>query len=697
MQIKESLTVGGHPFTIETGRLAKQADGAVLLTHGDTVILITAVSERSKREGLDFFPLTVNYQEMTYAAGKIPGGFFKREGRPSDRETLTSRLIDRPIRPLFPDGYKNETQVIATVLSLDNAYDPSPLGIVGASAALTLSDIPFDGPIAAVRVGRIKGEFIAFPSEEQRAESDIDLVVAGSKDAILMVEAGADFVSEDDMVAAILFGHDAMQPLLEVQVKMAEKLGKEKRVFEPDPLDEGFMAWMREKAGGLVKETLGIPVKIERQKKMKEVFAGIVEDLPEAYEPFQAAAKRYFETLEREILRGMIVKEKRRIDGRGFDEIRPVTCEVGSLPRTHGSAIFTRGETQALVITTFGSSDDEKKIDNIMEEGYKTFMLHYNFLPYCVGEARPLRSPSRREVGHGALALRALTPVLPDASDFPYTIRVVSEIMESNGSSSMATVCGTTLSLMDAGVPISQPVAGVAMGLIEEDGEVAILSDILGDEDHSGDMDFKVTGGQEGVTALQMDIKIGGITGEVLKKALDQAKAGRQHILGIMKETLEKPREALSEYAPRITTLNINPDKVREVIGPGGKVIRGIVEKTGVKIDIEDGGIVKIVSNDAAKAAEAIAIVEEIVQEAEIGKIYDGTVRKVMNFGAFVQIFPGTDGLVHISQLAEERINDIYGFVKEGDQMPVKVIDVDRDGKIRLSRKEALRELKGKK
>ncbi len=697
MDIKETLMVGGRPLTIETGKVARQADGAVVVSHGDTVVLVTAVSERVKREGLDFFPLTVNYQEMTFAAGKIPGGFFKREGKPSERETLISRLIDRPIRPLFPKGYKNETQIIATVLSFDQENDPSVLGIVGASAALGISDIPFEGPIAAARVGRINGEFIAFPTEEQLAESDINLVVAGSREAVLMVEAGAEFASEDDMVTAILFGHRSLQPLIEVQEKLIEKLGVEKREFEPEAVDEALVTWVREKANGLIREALLIPVKKERQLRLKEIYGEIVAELPEEFEEQRSAVKGCLEDLEREILRTYIVNEKRRIDGRAFAEIRPVSCEVGVLPRTHGSAIFTRGETQALVVTTFGTSEDEQKIDTITEEGYKSFMLHYNFPPYCVGEASPLRPPSRREIGHGALAERALKPVVPDETKFPYTIRVVSEILESNGSSSMATVCGTTLSLMDAGVPISQPIAGIAMGLIEEGDEIVILSDIMGDEDHSGDMDFKVAGSYDGITALQMDIKISGINEEILKKALYQAREGRRHILNIMRTTLDKPREALSKHAPRITTLEINPNKIREVIGPGGKVIRGIVEKTGVKIDIEDDGIVKIVSTDAEKADEAIKIIKEIVQEAEIGKIYEGKVRKVVNFGAFVEIFPGTDGLVHISQLSDERVRDIFSYIKEGDVIPVKVIDIDRDGKIKLSRKAALKELREKK
>jgi len=696
MDIKETITVGGRPFTIEAGKFARQADGAVVLTHGDTVLLVTAVSERVKREGLDFFPLTVNYQEMTFAAGKIPGGFFKREGRPSERETLISRLIDRPIRPLFPEGYKNETQVIATVLSFDQENDPSVLGIAGASAALVISDIPFDGPIAAARVGRVNGEFVSFPTEDQLVESDIDLTVAGSRDAVLMVEAGANFASEDDMVEAILFGHKALQPLIDIQEKLAETLGVEKRVFEPESVDEALVSWVREKANDLIREAILIPVKKERQLRMEEVFDEVARSLPEEFEPFRSSVRTCFEDLEREILRGFIIEEKRRIDGRAFEEIRPVACEVGILPRTHGSAVFTRGETQALVVTTFGTSEDEQKIDTIIEEGYKSFMLHYNFPPYCVGEARPLRSPSRREIGHGALAMRALKPVVPNEDTFPYTIRVVSEILESNGSSSMATVCGASLSLMDAGVPIAQPVAGIAMGLIQEGGKIAILSDIIGDEDHSGDMDFKVAGGYDGITALQMDIKVSGINEEILKKALYQAKDGRRHILDIMRMTLEKPRETLSKHAPRISTLEINPDKIRDVIGPGGKVIRSIIERTGVKIDIEDGGIVKIVSTDAAKADEAINIVKEIAQEAEIGKIYEGKVRKVVNFGAFVEIFPGTDGLVHISQLSNEHVKDIFSYIKEGDVIPVKVIDIDRDGKIKLSRKAALKELKQK-
>ncbi len=696
MDVKETIMVGGRPFTIETGKFARQADGAVVVTHGDTVILVTAVSERATREGLDFFPLTVNYQEMTFAAGKIPGGFLKREGKPSERETLISRLIDRPIRPLFPDGYKNETQIIATVLSFDQENDPSVMGIVGASASLVLSDIPFNGPIAAARVGRINGEFIAFPTDSQLQKSDINLAVAGSHDAVLMVEAGANFASEDDMVAAILFGHQALQPLIEIQEKLARQLGVEKRTFEVEEANPGFVSWVKEEANGLIREALLIPAKKERQLRVKEVYQDIAERIPERFESDRSFLGKCFEDLERKVLREIILTEGRRIDGRAFDEIRPVHCEVGILPRTHGSAVFTRGETQALVVTTFGTSEDEQKIDNISEEGYKSFLLHYYFPPYCVGEVRPLRPPSRREIGHGALAERALKPVIPGEEVFPYTIRVVSEILESNGSSSMATVCGTSLSLMDAGVPISRPIAGVAMGLVQEGDQTVILSDIMGDEDHSGDMDFKVTGDYDGITALQMDIKIPGVGEEILKKSLYQAKKGRCHILDIMRMTLDRPRETLSKHAPRITTLEINPDKIRDVIGPGGKVIRGIIEKTGVKIDIEDNGVVKIVSTDAAQADEAIKIVKELTQEAEIGKIYEGKVRKVVNFGAFVEILPGTDGLVHISQLSDQHVKDIFNYIKEGDVIPVKVIDIDRDGKIKLSRKAALKELKGK-
>ena len=689
---KVNVDFGGRPFSIETGKVAKQANGAVLVQYGETVVLVTAVTSDTRREGLDFVPLTVNYQEMTYAAGRIPGGFFKREGRPSDRETLISRFIDRPLRPLFPKGFQNDTQIIATVLSADMDNDPSILGMIGASAALTLSGTPFAGPIAGAKVGRIDGEYVLNPTHEELDLSDIDLFVAGSEDAIIMVEGSAKEVREEEILQAILFGHQSLKPVIALQNELRSKAGAAERVFEirtPDPL-------LHEKMASLVNEKLReayrISEKGKRRERLEELLAFAVKELGGEDEAAQKTAKGIFEKIDRALARRLILETKKRIDGRSFSDIRDISCEVGILPRTHGSALFTRGETQVLAVVTFGTSEDEQKINSLTGEIYKSFMLHYNFPPFCVGEVSPLRSPSRREVGHGALAERAILPILPSNEKFPYTIRIVSEVLESNGSSSMATVCGSTLSLMDAGVPIKAPVAGIAMGLILEGDEVAVLSDILGDEDHFGDMDFKVAGTAGGVTAIQMDIKIGGLSKDVMDRVLRQAREGRLHILGKMKETIPEPRKDLSRHAPRIITLQVKQEKIRDIIGPGGKNIRGIVDQTGVKVDVDDSGTVKLASPNYEAIDRAIAMIKNLTQEVEVGGLYMGKVRRILGFGAIVELFPGTDGLVHISQLAESHVKEVSDVLKENDDVLVKVIDIDPQGRIRLSRKAALKE-----
>ena len=691
MQQRIEVDFHGRPLTIETGRLAKQAGGAVLVQFGESVVLVTATASRSPREGIDFFPLTCDYVEKTYAAGKIPGGFFKREGRLAEREILRSRLMDRPLRPLFPKGFRCETHIMATVLSHDRENDPSTMGIVGASTALMLSDIPFNGPIAAVTVGRIDGKLVINPTASQLTETDIQLIVAGSRDAIMMVEGGAEVLPEDVILEALYTAHEAMQPLLDIQERLRQAVGKAKReVVEPQH-DEALASSVRTFALPGLRTALDEPGKQERYAALDAVVA-------EAIERFGADGARAKEVsgivdgVKREVVRQAIVKDGRRIDGRGVTDVREITCEIGILPRTHGSAVFTRGETQALAVTTLGTRSDEQKVDAVDGEFYKKFMLHYNFPPFCTGEAKFLRGPGRREIGHGALAERALRPVLPDEEAFPYTIRLVSEVLESNGSSSMATVCGGALSMMHAGVPVKAPVAGVAMGLIREGDEFRVLSDILGDEDHLGDMDFKVAGTKEGITALQMDIKIGGVTREVMTQALAQAREARLHILGVMIETIETPSPELSIHAPRIETVHINPDRIRDLIGPGGKTIRALVDETGAKIDVEDDGTVRIASSDGTAMAKAIERVKGLTAEAEVGKVYRGTVRRIVDFGAFVEILPGTDGLVHISQLADERVRTVSDVVNEGDVIDVKVLEVDRSGKIRLSRKEALRE-----
>ncbi|MGZ3512920.1 MAG: polyribonucleotide nucleotidyltransferase [Thermodesulfobacteriota bacterium] len=694
MEYKLQIDLGGRPFSIETGKVAKQANGSVLVQYGDTVVLVTAVASDKKREGLDFIPLTVNYLEMTYAAGRIPGGFFKREGRPSDRETLISRFIDRPLRPLFPKGFQNEIQIIATVLSADQDNDPSILGMIGASSALSLSDIPFGGPIAGAKVGRIDGEFVLNPTHEEMELSDIDLFVAGSEDAIIMVEGSAKEVKEEEILEAILFGHQSLKPVIDLQKKMKAALAVSPREFELRKPEETLYERVSALAQKKLMETFQITEKGKRKERLEEILELTLQELGAEDEPAQKVVKVAFEEIYRKLVRKFILEKKQRIDGRKLSEIRPISCEVGILPRTHGSALFTRGETQVLAVVTFGTSEDEQKINSLMGETYKSFMLHYNFPPFSTGEVSPLRSPSRREIGHGALAERAILPVLPSSENFPYTIRIVSEVLESNGSSSMATVCGSTLSLMDAGVPIKAPVAGIAMGLILEDGESAVLSDILGDEDHLGDMDFKMAGTREGVTAIQMDIKVHGISKEIMGRVLDQSREGRFHILNKMSETISEPRKDLSRHAPRIVSLQVKQEKIRDIIGPGGKNIRSIIDQTGVKIDVDDSGLVKLASPNYEAIEKAIYMIKRLTQEVEVGALYTGKVVRILGFGAIVELFPGTDGLVHISQLAEGHVKEVSDVLKEGDEVLVKVIDIDPQGRIRLSRKAALKETK---
>ncbi len=685
------VEVGGRPLTIECGHVAQQASGAVLMRYGDTVVLVTATKEDRTREGIDFLPLMVDYQEMGYAAGHIPGSFFRREvGRPSEKETLTSRLIDRPIRPLFPKGYALETQVIATVLSVDQENEPDVVAMTGASAALHISRIPFQGPIAAVRVGRLNGEFIINPSLKQLAESDMNVVVAGSRDAVVMVEGGAKFVSEDDLVEAIDTAHRAILPILDAQEELRKMIGAVKDA-PPEIIEyAGLIEALKKTAAEEMRQVVTTPEKLLRRDRKKALKQRVAEELSVEFPEQGKEIKGLLEDLEKETVRRLMVEENRRIDGRRFDEIRPITIEVGILPRTHGSAMFRRGETQVLAVVTLGSSSDEQKIETLAGETFKSFMLHYNFPPFSVGEVRPLRGPGRRDIGHGALAERTVKTALPKDGEFPYTIRVVSEVLESNGSSSMATVCGATLALMDAGVPLTDTLAGVAMGLIKEGSEVVILSDILGDEDHFGDMDFKVTGSEKGITALQMDIKISGIDREIMRRALEQARKGRIHILEKMREALSTPRSELSPYAPRVVSLQINPDKIRDVIGPGGKVIRAIVAETGAKIDVDDTGRVVVMSPDQAACDKAINKIKSLTQEPEVGQLYMAKVVRVTDFGAFAEILPNIDGLIHISQLDHTRVRKVTDVVNEGDEVLVKVIEIDKDGRIRLSRKAAM-------
>ncbi len=682
--------IEGKSLSVEVGRVARQADGAALVRYGDTVVLVTAVASKQPRQGIDFFPLTVDYQERAYAAGKIPGGFFKREGRPHDKETLTARLIDRPLRPLFPKGYRQDVQIISTVLSADQENDPDILAIMGASAALTISPIPFLGPIGAVRVGRVDGKFVLNPTYAQQERTDIDLVVAGTQAAVVMIEAWAKEVSEESMAEAIDFSHKGIQALIDMLLELANKLGVEKAPFTVPPPDQE----LRERVSTLARHGLrtlaGVADKEEQRTRRQQLFDEVMAQFGEEPDNRKLVVRGLFEQIEHEELRRMILVEGRRADGRALDEVRPISAEVGILPRTHGSALFTRGQTQALVTTTLGTSEDEQRLDDIEGEGTKRFMLHYNFPPFSVGEVRFMRGTSRREIGHGALAERALITVLPPKEEFPYTLRIVSDILESNGSSSMATVCGASLSLMEAGVPIRCAVAGVAMGLVMENDRTAILTDIIGLEDHLGDMDFKVAGTRHGLTALQMDIKTQGITAGLMAKALEQAKRARLHILDQMDRAISEPRPSISVYAPRILTIMIPVDKIRDVIGPGGKVIRGIVAESGAKIDVSDDGRVEIASVDEAAAQKALSIISRIVEVPEVGKVYLGKVVKIMDFGAFVQILPGTDGLLHISQIAEHRVKKVEEVLSEGEEIMVKVIDIDKSGKIRLSRKEVL-------
>ncbi|MCH2295703.1 MAG: polyribonucleotide nucleotidyltransferase, partial [SAR324 cluster bacterium] len=683
----------GTTISLDAGDLARQAGGAVVARQGDTMVLVAATMASSAREGVDFFPLTVDYREKTYAAGKIPGSFFKREARPGELETLICRLIDRPIRPLFPKEFKNETQVVAMVVSHDGENPPDVNAITGASAALMISDIPFENPVAGARISRVDGKLIFNPNYEETANSDLNLIMAGTADGIVMVESGASEVSEDEMMEALDFGHERIKKVIDIQIKLRELLGKEKLVVEPAPVNEELKTSINSKAAEKLVTACQIPGKHERGDAVKQIQEDLLAELnPDEDEQISVDIKDLFHDLEKTIVRNLVLDKQYRVDGRGLSDVRPISIMTGYLPRVHGSAIFTRGETQALVTATLGTSADEQKMDSLEFKGSKSFLLHYNFPSFCTGEVKFISGPGRREIGHGMLAERSLVPVLPGKDQFPYTIRIVSEILESNGSSSMASVCGGSLSMMDAGIPIKAPVAGIAMGLIKEGNRVAILSDILGSEDHLGDMDFKVAGTANGITALQMDIKITGLDRDLMKTALQQAKEGRLHILGEMSKALSTPREEINKHAPRIVTLTVPKEKIRDVIGPGGKVIREIIDKTGVSIDINDDGLVSIASADAEAARKAVEFVENLTQEVEVGRIYLGKVKKIVDFGAFVEIFPGTDGLVHISQICDRRIKNVSDEIQEGDEIKVKVIDVDQQGKVKLSRKEALKE-----
>ncbi len=687
------IELDGRTVSLEAGDLARQAGGSVIVRQGDTMVLVAATMAPKPREGIDFFPLTVDYREKTYAAGKIPGGFFKREAKPSDYETLTCRLIDRPIRPLFPDGFRNETQLVCFVISHDQENPADIISMTGASAALMISDIPFDNPIAGARIGRVDGSFVFNPTYEESEKSDIQLLMAGTTDGIVMVEAGAKEASEEAMMNALEFGHERIKKLIDLQIQLKEKVNKEKVTIEQEEIDTALV----ERINGIVcpklEQAMEITGKQERANAVNQIKADLdIEINPEGEDELKGTLGNLFHDAEKNVVRKMILEKHKRVDGRNLNEVRPISIKTGYLPRVHGSSVFTRGETQALVSVTLGTNSDEQRLDTLEFKGTKHFYLHYNFPAFCTGEVKFIGGPGRREIGHGMLAERALVSVLPDTEKFPYTIRVVSDILESNGSSSMASVCGGALALMDAGVPIASPVAGIAMGLIKEGDQVAILSDILGSEDHLGDMDFKVAGTKNGITALQMDIKIKGLDKAVMEKAMEQAKEGRLHILEEMNKALEAPRPELSKYAPRIITMKVPTDKIRDIIGPGGKVIREIIDKCGVSVDIDDSGLVSIASSDQAAADKAIEYIEELIQEAEVGKIYLGKVKKIVDFGAFVEIFPGTDGLVHISQVCDRRIQSVSDEIQEGDEIKVKVIDVDQQGKIKLSRKEALKE-----
>lgn len=684
---RKHIELHGQQFIIETGKIAKQAGGSAWIQFGETVVLATATASDSPREGIDFFPLSVEYREKAYAAGKIPGGFFKREGRPSETEILSARLIDRPIRPLFPKEFKNEVQVIVLILSADKENDADVLGITGASMALSLSNIPFEGPIAGARVGRINGEFIINPTFSERAESDIDLVMAASEESVLMVEGEAGEISEAEMIDAISFGQEEIRKLIELQKEMLAEVSKPK-VEIPQAEDLSALEDAVKKiVGDRLEAGLNIAEKEERRSAIKEIQQDVLQQLQEEFPEQDSAIKEIIHDWEKEIVRKMILNENKRLDGRGPDDIREITIEVGVLPRAHGSAIFTRGQTQALVATTLGTKVDEQMVEGLEGEFWKNYMLHYNFPPFCTGEVKPIRGTSRREIGHGNLAERAIKPVIPSDAVFPYTIRVVSDIMESNGSSSMATVCAGSLSLMDAGVPLKSHIAGIAMGLIKEEDKIAILTDILGDEDHMGDMDFKVAGNRDGITAFQMDIKVKGISREIMAEALDRAKKARMFILDKMEAVISAPREEISVHAPRIQTLKIPQDAIGAVIGPGGKTIRGITESSGATVNIDDDGTVTIASVESAAAEKAMEMVKALTEAPEPGKVYEGTVKKIMNFGAFVEILPGKEGLLHISQIENHRVNKVEDVLQVGDKVKVKLLKVDRDGKLDLSRK----------
>ncbi|MEJ6951536.1 polyribonucleotide nucleotidyltransferase [Natronospora cellulosivora (SeqCode)] len=689
--------IAGRDFKIETGKLAKQANGSVLVTYGDSVVLVTATMSEP-REGIDFFPLMVNYEERIYSIGKIPGSITRREGRPRDLATLSARLIDRPLRPLFPKGFHHDVQIVCTVLSVDNDCEADIAAMNGASAALMLSDIPFNGPMAGVKVGMVDDELIINPNEEQRANGKLDLIVAGTKDAVMMVEAGADEVSEETMIDAIELAHQEIKNIVAMQEEIANEAAREKMKFEPVEIDSDLEKQVRDFISEDLQKAIRTFEKLDRNAKVDEIKTSLIDHFVEnevdddSKASIKKTVSKIFENILKEYLRKMIVEDGIRPDQRSADEIRPIWCEVGILPRVHGSGVFTRGQTQALSVATLGAASDEQVLFGLGEEETKRYMHHYNFPPYSVGETSPLRSPGRREIGHGALGERALLPMIPPQEEFPYTIRVVSEVLESNGSSSQASICGSTLALMDAGVPIKEPIAGIAMGLIKEDDNVAILSDIQGMEDHYGDMDFKVAGSKNGITALQMDIKIAGISKEILVNALEQARKGRMHILDQMLKVIDKPREELSPYAPLMISMKINPDKIRFVIGPGGKMINKIIDETGVSIDIDDDGTVFIMSDTHEAGQKAKKMIENLTKDVEVGEIYEGTVKKIMNFGAFVEFLPGKEGLVHISKLADHHVKSVEDVVSIGDTIPVKVTEIDKQGRINLSRKDAIEE-----
>ncbi len=689
----KSISLGGKELTIETGKIAKQADGACLLRYGESVVMVTAVSDKSPREGIPFLPLTVDYREKSYAAGKIPGGFFKREGRPTEVDILTCRIIDRSIRPLFKKGWNCETQVIGMPLSADPENPPDVLVATGASIALSLSDIPFDGPLATVRIGKIDGEFIINPSFSQLETSDMDVVITASDKAITMVEGESNQITESELIEALMFGFEQCQPIISAQKELVESIGKTKREFSVHEISADVQTKVREIATEAMKKALTEKEKLPRYAALKEAKKEIKQKAAELFpdlDTLDSDVSEILDAIKKELVRSSVCNDGLRLDGRGLADVRPIEVEVGFLPRTHGSALFTRGETQAIVITTLGTARDEQLVENLEKEFKRKFMLHYNFPPFCTAEVKFLRGAGRREIGHGKLAERSLSKVLPDHDKFAYTIRIVSEITESNGSSSMASVCGGSLSMMDAGVPLTAPVAGVAMGMMKEGDEFHVLTDILGDEDHLGDMDFKVTGTEKGITAVQMDIKIAGVDSAVLEKALGQARDGRLHILGEMAKVISEANPEMSRYAPRITTVNVRPERIKDVIGPGGRVIKEIIAQTGCSVDIEDDGSIKIGSSDPESTQQAIDMIKELTQEAEVGKLYMGTVRKITDFGAFCEVLPGTDGLLHISELSEKRVEKVTDVLREGDEVLVKVVGIDRQGKIRLSRKEAL-------